>query len=65
MATLSTTPEKMPEEVTSTQSPSSMNINVEEGTANAPAELKRALQGRHMQMLAIGMALFRRSESLC
>lgn len=53
MATELMTPEKLPQEVTSTQSSTSINIDIENSTPR-PANLRRDLQGRHMQMIAIG-----------
>lgn len=45
--------EKSTQEATSVQSSSSMNIDIEDATLR-PSELRRDLQGRHMQMIAIG-----------
>ncbi|KEF61556.1 uncharacterized protein A1O9_03123 [Exophiala aquamarina CBS 119918] len=53
MATESTTAEKQSQEVASAQSSTRMNIDIEDSTPR-PAKLRRDLQGRHMQMIAIG-----------
>ncbi|KAK5065091.1 hypothetical protein LTR84_000927 [Exophiala bonariae] len=45
--------EKLPHEAANSPSSSSMNIDVEDATSR-PAKLRRDLQGRHMQMIAIG-----------
>lgn len=53
MATETKGTEKSTQEATSVQSSSSMNIDIEDATLR-PAKLRRDLQGRHMQMIAIG-----------
>ncbi|OQV06627.1 hypothetical protein CLAIMM_11169 [Cladophialophora immunda] len=54
MASQPKTTEKAPEEVSSTNVSSSMPIEIEDATPTSPNGLRRRLQGRHMQMLAIG-----------